>query len=388
VRNDWRVIVLGLGGIGSGAAYWLSRRAGGDVLGVEQFALGHERGGSHDHSRIIRYSYHTPTYVDLAIAAYETWGEVEREAGEELIFRCGGLDLFPAAGVIPRLDYESSLAARDIPFELLTEDELAARWPQFRRLEGVTGLFQEAGGLLAAARGTAAHQRLAKQRGATLLEGVAVDAVRQIGDEVEVTVGGEVHRAEQLVVAAGAWSNRLLGQFGLALPLEVTQEQLTYFDTPRPELFTRDRFPIWIWMDEPCFYGFPAFGERGVKVAQDVGGKVVTADTRTFTPDAATLERARRFLARHLPDALGPEVLTKTCLYTLTPERDFVVDHLPEAPRVWIAIGAGHAFKFASALGRCLSDLALDGDTAVDLEPFRLMRPILWQDDPPRSYMI
>jgi sarcosine oxidase len=388
VRTDWRAIVLGLGGIGSGALYWLARRLGGDVLGVEQFALGHEGGGSHDHSRIIRYSYHTPAYVALAEGAYDAWREVERESGEVLIHRCGGLDLFPPDGVIPQRDYTESLTARGIPFELLSSDEVVARWPQFRHLDGVVGLYQEDGGLLAAARATAAHQRLAGGHGAAILEQATVERVRSLGDEVEVVVDGALHRTERLVVTAGAWSNRMLGDLGITLPLEVTQEQLTYYAAPQLDRFAIDRFPIWIWMDEPCFYGFPVFGERGVKVAQDVGGGLVTAESRSFEPDPEILARARVFLERHLPEVLGPELSTKTCLYTLTPDRDFVVDRLPEAPGISLAIGAGHAFKFASVLGRCLSELALDGGSPEDLEAFRIDRPVLWQDDPPRSYMI
>ncbi len=388
MKTDWRVIVLGLGGLGSGALYWLARRLGDEVLGVERFTLGHDRGGSHDHSRIIRYSYHTPAYVRLAAAAYETWAVVEEEAGERLVHRCGGLDLFPPGGAIPMDDYTGSLAAAGVPFELLSGQEVAKRWPQFRRIEAVTGLYQAAGGLVAAARATAAHQRLAAAHGAAIVEGAAVESVRQVGDEVEVAVGGARHRAEQLVVTAGAWTNELLATCGLRLPLEVTQEQLTYFSSPRLDLFSCKRFPIWIWMDEPCFYGFPVFGEEAVKVAQDVGGRLVTADSRSFEPDPATLARTRAFVERHLPEAAGPELYTRTCLYTLTPDRDFIVDRLPAAPRVWLAIGAGHAFKFASALGRCLSELALDGETAADLEAFRLTRPILWMEDPPRVYMI
>ncbi|MDH3404423.1 MAG: N-methyl-L-tryptophan oxidase [Acidobacteriota bacterium] len=388
MKTDWQAAVLGLGGIGSGALYWLARRLGGDVLGVEQFALGHDRGGSHDHSRIIRLSYHTPAYVALAAAAYDAWSEVESEAGERLVHSCGGLDLFPFGGAIPMADYTASLAARAVPFEVLAAAEIRARWPQFRRLDGVTGLFQERGGLVAAARATAAHQRLAREHGAALVERAAVAGVSQVGDEVEITVDGVRHRAGRLVVAAGAWSNRVLAGLGLRLPLAVTQEQVTYFAARDLDRFAMDRFPIWIWMDEPCFYGFPVFGEQGVKVAQDVGGPVVSAETRSFEPDRGALARARGFLARHLPAALGPELFTKTCLYTLTPDRDFVVDRLPEAPGVWLAIGAGHAFKFASVLGRCLSELALDGATAADLEAFRIGRPVLWQDDPPTSYLI
>jgi len=358
------------------------------VLGVEQFALGHERGGSHDHSRIVRYSYHTPFYVELAGGAFRAWAEVEREAEETLVHRCGGLDLFPAAGVIPFDDYARSLAACDVPFERLTSEEIRRRWPQFHELDGVIGLYQEDGGLVAAARATAAHQRLAAERGATLLEGEGVTSVRQLGGEVEVVAGGIAHRAEQLVLTAGAWTNRLLDQVGRRLPLEVTQEQLTYFSAPDLAPFAMERFPIWIWMDEPCFYGFPVFGEQAVKVAQDVGGEPVTVESRTFEPNPATLARTREFLARHLPEILGPELVTKTCLYTLTPDRDFVVDRVPEAPRVAVAVGAGHAFKFASVLGRCLAELALDGAADFDLAPFAIDRPILLDDAPPRRYMI
>ena len=388
MKTDWRVVVLGLGGIGSGALYWLSRRLGADVLGVEQFPLGHSRGGSHDHSRIIRYSYHTPHYVELAAGAYRAWAEVEGEADEQLVHRCGGLDLFPEGGVIPISDYASSLDARGIPFDRLQCEEIRARWPQFRDLDGVTGLYQTDGGLVAAERATNAHQRLARSRGAEIHEGVAIESVRQIGDEVEVTLGGVRHRCRQLVVAAGAWSNRILGPLGVRLPLEITQEQVTYFDTPHAERFAIGSFPVWIWMDEPCFYGFPCFGERGVKVAQDVGGRPVTAETRDFDPDTDALERCRAFLRRHLPDVLEGDGHTKTCLYTLTPDRDFVVDRVAQAPRVWVAIGAGHAFKFASALGRSLSELALDGATDVDLEPFRIDRPILSEESPPKRYMV
>jgi sarcosine oxidase len=189
-----------------------------------------------------------------------------------LIHRCGGLDLFPPGGVIPQRDYTESLTARGIPFELLSSDEVVARWPQFRHLDGVVGLYQEDGGLLAAARATAAHQRLAGGPGAAILEQATVERVRSLGEEVEVVVDGALHRTQRLVVTAGAWSNRILGDLGITLPLEVTQEQLTYYAAPQLDRFAIDRFPIWIWMDEPCFYGFPVFGERGVKVAQDVGG--------------------------------------------------------------------------------------------------------------------
>jgi len=141
-------------------------------------------------------------------------------------------------------------------------------------------------------------------------------------------------------------------------------------------------------MDDPCYYGFPVFGEPGTKAAQDAGGKPVTPDGRSFEPDPANAAGVRAFLARYVPDALGPEIYTKTCLYTLTPDRDFVLDAVPEAEGVFVAIGAGHAFKFASLIGRTLSELAIDGRTDVDLEPFAIERPILKEKHPARSYMV
>ncbi|MGZ6341314.1 MAG: FAD-dependent oxidoreductase, partial [Candidatus Limnocylindrales bacterium] len=146
MRRDWRVIVVGLGGIGSGAAYWLARRFGPDVLGLEQFELGHANGASQDHSRIIRYSYHTPAYVRLAFGAYDAWRAVEAEAGETLVLRTGGLDLWPPGEAIPMTDYRASLAAVGVPFEELDEREVMRRWPVFRLEEGTQAIFQADGG--------------------------------------------------------------------------------------------------------------------------------------------------------------------------------------------------------------------------------------------------
>ena len=125
--------MLGLGGLGSAAAYWLSRRAGADVLGLEQFELGHVRGESQDHSRIIRLSYHTPAYVELAKHAYRAWAEVERDAGEQLVLKTGGLDFAPRESAIPLTNYSGSMDAAGVAYEHLDAAEIRRRWPQFRR---------------------------------------------------------------------------------------------------------------------------------------------------------------------------------------------------------------------------------------------------------------
>ncbi len=377
MRHEYDYIVLGLGGIGSGALYWLARRVGGNVLGLEQFELGHGRGASQDHSRIIRFSYHSPTYVRLAREAYLAWATLEEDAREQLVFRTGGLDLEPPGSAMPLQNYIDSLQACDVPFELLDAREIMRRWPQFHLADDIRGVFQRDGGIVAAARCNAAHVRLARAYGATVRDQAPVTHIRPLDGELEVIAGGETYRCHKLIVAADAWTNHILRHFGMQLPLTVTQEQVTYFATPRLEEFALDHFPIWIWLDEPCFYGFPVFGERGVKVGQDLGGQPVTVETRTFEPDPDALGRVQQFLARCLPSALGSVIYTKPCLYTLPPDRHFVVDTLPGYPNVALAVGAGHAFKFASLLGKVLGELVTEGATATDITPFKIDRPIL-----------
>jgi sarcosine oxidase len=350
MRTDFEYIVVGLGGIGSAAAYWLSRRFGASVLGLEQFELGHVRGESQDHSRIIRLSYHRPDYVELAKLAYQAWAQVEADAGEQLILRTGGLDF----GV---------------------DDD-------------IHGIFQADSGIAMAARANAAHQRMAREHGATLREHAGITYVKAADGEYEVLGGETPYRCRKLVIAAGPWSNDALSNFGMRLPLEVTKEQVTYFASPDIEAFKPGRFPVWIWMDDPSFYGTPVFGEAGPKAAQDAGGKPVDPDTRSFEPDEENLARVTAFLEKYIPTSLGPVIYTKTCLYTLTPDRDFIVDSLPGHPNAVIAIGAGHAFKFSSVIGKTLSELVADGKTDADISGFSLSRPILRESHPAKTYMV
>ena len=388
-RREFEHIVIGLGAIGSAACYWLARRAGSGVLGLEQFELGHERGASEDHSRILRLSYHSKAYVDLARQAYDAWRAVEAESGEALMVRTGGLDLGPRESAIPMDDYTRSMDAAGVPYERLDADEIMRRWPQFKLGDDIHGIFQADSGLLPASRCNDTHRRLAAEHGATLRGEARVSTIRPVTDGVEVVSGGKTFHATTLTIAADAWTNDLLEMLGQRkLALQITQEQVTYFASPSVADYAPDRFPVWIWLDDPCFYGLPTYGTDATKVAQDVGGREVTAETRTFETDERTLGRVTRFMERHLPTAIGPLVATKTCLYTLTPDRDFVIDTLPGHPNIAVALGAGHAFKFASLFGRILSQLAVDGASTSDISGFRYDRPILGLDDPPRNYMV
>jgi len=378
MKRDYETIVLGLGGIGSAALYWLARRIGGDALGLEQFSLGHHLGASQDHSRIIRLAYDNPAYTTLTPHTFIHWREVEAESGVQLVHRTGSLVFGP--GDRPEADidlYTAAMRSAGLPFERLSPEEAMRRFPQFRLEESDQVLYSANDGFVDPGKANAVHINLARARGAAILDRTPVQRLRTLDDGVELETSQGAFSARRLVIAASAWTNQVLAGVGRKLPLTVTEEQVTYFSTPHLRQFAPERFPVWIWHGEDCFYGFPAYGEAATKAGQDVGGDAVTPETRKMEPNLRPLERLTRFLEARIPDFLGPVLYTKPCLYTMPPDRNFILDTLPEYPYISLAVGAGHAFKFACLFGRILSDLALDGRTVFPISIFSLARPAI-----------
>ena len=387
MKSAYEYIVVGCGGIGSAAAYRLAREAGADVLALEQYPLGHDNGASQDHSRIIRLSYHLPEYTALTRHTYDAWAEVEDACGVQLVVKTGGLD-FGEADTDYIDTYANAMRDAGIPFEELSPSDVMAGWPQFTLDNGIRALYQADSGLVDARKANQAHQLLARAHGATILDRTPVRRVRATGDGVAVETDVATFSARRLVVAADAWTNQVLAGLGVAWPLTVTQEQVSYFATPRVHDFAPDRFPIWIWHGRDILYGFPVYGEVATKAGVDVGGDVVTPDVRTFEPNPRAHDRLIRFLEKNIPGFLGPVLYTKTCLYTMPPDRNFVVAPLPDYPQVIVAQGAGHAYKFAALLGKILCDLAVHGETAEPIAPFTPTRPALTDPSYPPSFHI
>jgi sarcosine oxidase len=382
--REFQVAVVGLGGLGSAAVYWLSRR-GISVVGFDQFELGHVRGASHDHSRIIRRSYHTPGYVELTAAAYDAWEAVEGDAEESIIFRTGGIDLFPPNAAIDPEPYLSSLRAAGVEHDWIDAAEVRRAWPAFGRGSVVDGdvmaIHSPDTGIVPAARGTATLQRLADAYDAAFRPNTPVRELRPVrngdGGEVDVVTDSGSTRVQHVIVCADAWTNKLLAPLGHHIPLAVTREQVTYFPSGDLTDLQPGRFPVWIWMHDPSYYGFPVYGHiDSIKASEDCGGAQVDPDTRTFDPDPAMEQRLGGFVRDLVGDRFAAPRST-TCLYTLTSDRDFVVDRLPDQPNISVALGAAHGFKFAAWFGRTLADLALGGAPGPELAPFRYERPSL-----------
>eukprot|EP00057_Strongylocentrotus_purpuratus_P019943 XP_011674417.1 PREDICTED: peroxisomal sarcosine oxidase [Strongylocentrotus purpuratus] len=378
--KQYDYIVVGCGGIGSATVYWLSKRAGKRVLGLEQFKLGHDNGGSQDHSRIIRLAYNACEYIPLARGTYEAWGEAERESGVQLVYKTGGLDIAkkgtPGHAVVEI--FARAMTEQNVDFERYEGESIKKKYPQFAATPQWTTLYQKDAGLVDAAMGNSVHIQLAQ-------------FVKQ-GNLTKVYTSQGDFLCRKVILTAGAWMNDVLSSVGVKIPLTVTQEQVTYFGTPHMKEFTKDRCPTFILHTgqkaEPYF--LPLHGNTGFKIGLDVGGPVVTAQTRNFVPDKKRQEIERNYVAELVPRAVGPILYTKTCLYTMTPDRNFVIDTCKKTghPDVIFCCGAGHAYKFAAVLGKILSQLAIDERTTFDISCFNMERPAIIDPNYPVSFQL
>jgi sarcosine oxidase len=362
---SYDVIVVGLGGMGSATAYQLAGR-GKRVLGLEKFSPAHDRGSSHGRSRIIRQAYfEDPAYVPLLLRAYELWEQLERETGRELMTLTGGLMVGRREGELVSGSSRSA-EKHGLPYELLDADEIKDRFPPFSPDPDTVALYEEKAGFVKPEETVRAHLDRAASLGAELRFEEPVLSWEAVPSGVRVETPEGSYQAERLVISPGAWAPQLLA--GLGLPLEVTRQVMYWFEPKRfPELFSPDRFPIFMWEPEDgsVFYGIPDGLDGGVKAAfHHVGGTACTPETLNKEVRDTEVSRIRERLATHVPDLAGRCLEAKACMYTNTPDEHFVISVHPELEQVAIACGfSGHGYKFCSVVGEILADLATVGST-------------------------
>ncbi|MDY7224995.1 N-methyl-L-tryptophan oxidase [Hyalangium rubrum] len=371
-----RIAVLGAGGVGSATARFLARE-GHDVTVVEQFSPDHDRGSSYGTSRIIRKTYTDGFYTALMGEAYPLWDELEREAGESLFARTGGLFFGPAEH--PELvAIRRALSDNGVPFEELNPAACARRFPRLRLLAGESGVFEREAGFLRASACVRANLRLATAHGARLRTGVSVEGLEPHAGGIRLALaGGESLEVDRVVIAAGPWTARLLSRF-VSLPFTVTRQVYCHFE-PQEQVpvagYGAERFPVWIDFATD-FYGFPHDGQApGVKLAWHHFGTPTDPDRVDREIHESDREPLRSYCAEHLPELSSRVSLEKVCLYTVTPDKDFVVDHLPGEPRVTLVGGlSGHGFKFTVLLGRIAAWMATERKVPWELSRFSLAR--------------
>ena len=356
VKTDFEYIVLGLGGFGSAAAYWLARRAGdrGARAGAVRAGprAGRVAGPLPDHPALLPHAGLRRAGQARLPRLGASWSATR---ASRWCSRPAGSTSGPRESAIPLSNYSDSMDAAGVPYERLDAGEIMRRWPQWRLTDDMHGLFQEQSGIAMAARGNAAHVRMAREHGATLLRPHAGR-----GDPPGRRRGRGAHRGRDLPLPAAGDHRRRLVQPGarlgrLQLPLTVTKEQVTYFASPNPADFQPDRFPIWIWMDDPCFYGFPDL-RRGRP--QGGAGRGRAGDTRRHPHlRARPARRSTGWSASSSGTSRARWARSSTPRPASTPSRPTATScstSLPEHPEIAVAIGGGHGFKFASLVGRIL----------------------------------
>lgn len=371
---SYDVIVVGLGAMGSATAYQMAAR-GANVLGIEAFTPAHELGSSGGSTRIIRLAYFEhPSYVPLLRAAWELWPQLEREADDELLRVTGGLYIGRRGSAV----LEGSLLSAQthgLAHELLDADESRHRFPALAIDDDMQTLHEPLAGALFPQRCIAAHLRLAERHGAQLHFEERVVGWSRDGDGMVVSTTRGSYRAQKLVVAVGAWLDKLAPELRLAMTVE-RNVQFWFEPAAQPEIFDPDRLPVWIMeLDaEHAYYGFPALPARvgtaaeGVKVARHHGGRRVDPDTVDRDVGDPDEQVVRGFTERYMPLLQARPRDSRVCMYTNTPDFNFVLDFHPDDERVVIASPcSGHGFKFSNIIGRICADLALHGRTDFDI---------------------
>ena len=374
------VIVAGLGGMGSAAAYQLAGR-GQRVLGLERFSPAHDRGSSHGRSRIIRQAYFEGSeYVPLLLRAYELWEQLEEETGQRLMTLTGGLMIGREDGELVSGSVRSA-EEHGLPYEMLDATEIRRSFPAYAPAPETVALYEEKAGFVRPEETVKAHLDRASSSGADLRFGEPVLSWEASGDGVRVETPKSTYEAGRLVISPGAWAPQLLAD--LDLPLEVIRQVMFWYEPKNGlEPFLPERFPIFIWEPEDgnMFYGFPAQdADRGVKAAFFRAGGVPTSpDTIDREVHEEEIGFLRAYLAEHVPELAGRCLDARACMYTNTPDEHFVISAHPEHPQVVIACGfSGHGYKFCSVVGEIVADLAIEGSTRhpIDLfSPARLNR--------------
>ncbi|MEN0653886.1 MULTISPECIES: N-methyl-L-tryptophan oxidase [Hyphobacterium] len=366
-------IVIGLGAMGSAAAWQMARR-GASVLGLEQFAEGHGKGSSHGRTRVTRRIYSEGSlYMPLLNRAYALWAEMETESGETFLVRTGGLDIAPD-GAPSLLNSIACAEAEGIAHEVLDTDSLRARWPEIRVPDGYIAVFAPESGQLRSDAANRWIREAARSCGAELRFETPVLDWRRVGDHIAVETASGTEIAKRVVIAAGAWAGTLLPDIDPALTVErqvvgwfAGLDGRSFNNTPVFQVEPDDdgRFYIQPGRNGEAtkigLYGH--LGERGPEMRQ---GRA---------PDSRDEAVLRGGLARWLPAANGPLETLQECRFTRTADDRFIIGQWPEDEAVTLLSPcSGHGYKFAPAIGEAAAQLALGETPAVDLSPFAVTR--------------
>ncbi len=361
--NSYDLVIVGVGTMGSAALYHATRR-GLKVLGVEQFTtVPHEHGSHHGTTRAIRKAYFEhPGYVPLLLRAYELWEQLQQEYGEKLLVKSGGLMIGSPSSQV----FSGALLAaqrHDLVYERFTKKEIEKRYPFLSLQDEQEAVFEPDAGYLLSDVAIKAHVSQALRLGAQLQLGCKVKGWSPSGDGIAVHLPNETMYAQHLILTVGAWATEFLP----ITPLQIERQVLYWFEPPNEAM---NAAPIYVIeeQDGTIMYGFPNQPEHGVKVAFHHGGELCTLDSIDRAIRPQEIQRMRVALSRRIPSVASNNLRKSVvCMYTNTPDYNFLVGPHPQQHHVTLGLGySGHGFKFASVMGELLVNLSL-GEQAIEV---------------------
>ncbi|NXV82024.1 SOX oxidase, partial [Atlantisia rogersi] len=370
-QDTYDTIVIGAGIQGSFAAYHLAQRRR-DVLLLEQFLLPHSRGSSHGQSRITRSAYAQDHYARMMPDSFRLWQQLEAEAGISL-YRCTGLVALGPVGDPELEGCRRNLGAGAI----LDAAALGQRFPGLRLHAGEVALWDSTAGVLFADRALRAVQDVFRRHGGTLRDGEKVLRIEP-GAMLTVTTKAGVYRARRLIITAGAWTGALLAPLGLHLPLQPLRIDVCYWrekesGSPGPCFMA-----LGLSQAPHGIYGLPSLEYPGlVKVCYHHGSPTDPEERDQVPPGAPRpdVTLLSSFISSYLPGLEPQPAVVETCLYTNTPDEDFILDRHPKFSNIVIGAGfSGHGFKLAPVVGKLLCELSLGEEPSHSMAPFAITR--------------
>jgi sarcosine oxidase len=365
------VVVAGLGAAGAAAAWRLAAR-GIRVAAFDAHEPPHALGSSHGRSRIIREAYFEhPQYVPLVRLAYALWAELENAARTRLFQATGGLMIGAPESPVVQGTLRSA-REHGLIVEAWSDAEIARRVPVLAPDPGMVGVFEPRAGVLAPERGIGAMLTAARERGAELFLREPVVSWEEQGDGVIVETAARRLRARALVLAAGPWLPSLLP----GLPLAVERVVQHWYPTAGDDRYGPAALPVFLLEapDGRVLYGLPDQGD-GLKLAEHHNGTPARIETVDRAVDAGEQARFHQLAARWLPGLPGGPRESRVCVYTNTPDSDFILDWVGASRAVYaISACSGHGFKFAPAVGEVVAAEVSGAALPVDPTPFRLHR--------------
>ncbi|XP_046546821.1 peroxisomal sarcosine oxidase-like [Haliotis rubra] len=374
-EQAYDVIVIGSGVMGSSTAYSLAKK-GKKTLILEQFPVLHSRGSSHGLSRITRLAYREQYYTDMMVDAFKMVAELERETGTELLINCGTLSIGPENDDYLR-DVEKALNRVGAAVDALTNDQMRKRYPMLSYPQNYVGLLDRKGGLLKADCILRALQTVFRQRGGEIRDCEPVMAIHP-GATVTVTTSKGTYRAASVVVAAGSWADKILRPLGLNLPVTIQRVTVCYCKELHPDSHSAQHLPCYIEHNgSPPYdmWGLPSYEYPGyAKIALHTGPEI-SPETRDQPDGKWVTDRVTAYVKEHFPGLEPTPSITEQCIYTVTPDEDFIIDQHPQHHNIIVAAGfSGHGFKLAPVVGDALSDMAVGRVPKYDMKPFKIAR--------------